>query len=167
MPELLISLVAAVVGTLPPLAQVAIKELLQVSPWAREAFKSPFGTRVLRILGVKMPGFTSGTTELFTELAKTSTEMDRIVEEIGRFTEQRQAKVIKLESDLVLLSQREQELKKKIEGLEKVPLPAAEYFAQLVEKKEHKGALRDYILFLLGVAVSAVITVVLKKLGWA
>jgi hypothetical protein len=91
--------------------------------------------------------------------------MDRIVDDKGRYTEERQSTVLKLESDLHSLSQREQELKERIEGLQQVPLPAAEYFAKLVEKTERKSATRDYILFLLGVVASAVVVIILKAVG--
>jgi hypothetical protein len=89
----------------------------------------------------------------------------RIVDDIGHYTEERQSTVMKLEDDLHALSQREQELKERIEGLQKVPLPAAEYFARLVEKTEKKSATRDYVLFLLRVVVSGIVVVILKALG--
>ena len=137
---------------------------LRRSPRAREAFSSPVGNAVLRVFKVRTAS--AGTKELFSELSKTSAEMDRIIAEIREFTESRQAAVIKLESDLGRLAQQEQEMREKIAGLEKVPLPVAEYFADLVDSGEKKSAARDYILFLLGVISSAVVAIVLKKFGY-
>ena len=65
------------------------------------------------------------------------------------------------------LTQQEGQLRKTIQELQQVPLPAAEYFASLVNKGEKSSALRDYVLFTAGVVVSAVVTVVLKHFGLA
>jgi hypothetical protein len=93
--------------------------------------------------------------------------MDAIVKQIQEYTKAREQAVAKLELGLGLLTQQEQELKQRIAGLQNVPLPAAEYFAQLVEKREKKSAVRDYVLFLLGVLVSAGVAILLRRLGWA
>jgi hypothetical protein len=58
-------------------------------------------------------------------------------------------------------------LKRRVESLKSVPIPAAEYFANLMEKGERKSAFRDYTLFLLGVIVSGIVAVVLRMLGLA
>jgi len=57
-------------------------------------------------------------------------------------------------------------IRDRVEGLQKVPLPAAEFFAKLIAAGEKKSALRDYLLFLAGVIVSALVVVLLKKLGY-
>jgi len=100
-------------------------------------------------------------------LSSASEKMDSIVRQVQEYTKGREQAVSKLESELGLLSQQEEELKQRIEGLRNVPLPAAEYFAQLVRKGERRSAFRDYILFLLGVIVTAGVGVLLRKLGWA
>jgi hypothetical protein len=48
--------------------------------------------------------------------------------------------------------------------LQNVPLPVAQEFAKLVAPAEKKSARRDYLLFVSGVVVTTVITVILKKL---
>ncbi len=159
--ELVTAVVAALIGGLVPGLRQIVEGLLRNSARSRTYFESRSGKIILQILRVKASPV-SGPTQLFADLSKASAEMDRIVGEIGRFSQERQAAVIKLEADLGELSEQEQELKKKIEGLEKVPLAAAEYFAQLVQKTEKKSAFRDYILFLLGVVVSAVVAIVLR-----
>jgi len=54
-----------------------------------------------------------------------------------------------------------------IESLKNVPIPAAEHFAMLLEKGQRKSAVRNYILFLAGVVVSAEVAIVLKAFGLA
>jgi len=91
--------------------------------------------------------------------------MDNLVQKIQVFSIEREKAIVKLESQLGIMSQQEQELSKRISSLKDVPLPAAEYFATLVSKGEGKSAKRDYVLFLLGVLVSSVIAILLKKFG--
>jgi hypothetical protein len=160
--ELLAVVITALLGALPPLVKAALEALVKASP---RLFDSSVGKVILRISGAKSPTTSTGTKDLLLDLRKAAIEMDRIVDEIGHYTEERQSTVIKLENDLHTLSQREQELKERIEGLEKVPLPAAEYFAKLVEKTEKRSATRDYSLFLLGVVLSGVVVVILKAFG--
>ncbi len=163
--ELVAAVLTALLGALPPLIKVVIEALYKSSSRVRKSFDSSFGKFVLKIFDIKETDASSPTKELLADLRKASTEMDRIVDEIGKYTEDRQSTVMRLEGDLHALSQREQELKERIEGLQKVPLPAAEYFAKLVEKTERKSATRDYVLFLLGVVASAVVVVILKAFG--
>ncbi len=79
----------------------------------------------------------------------------------------RESAVAKLETQLGKLSQEEGQLRKTIEELQQVPLPAAEYFASLVNKDNKRGTLRDYVLFVAGVVVSAIVTIALKHFGLA
>lgn len=165
--EVVVMVVASLVGAIQPLLKLVVEGTFKNNPAARRYFDSQPGKLALRILGVEQIARPAGVKALFAELAKTSAAMDRIVADIGNFTREREAAVTRLEDDLEALARREQELKERIEGLEKVPLPAAEYFAKLVEKTEKKSAFRDYMLFLFGVVVSAVVAVLLKVLKLA
>lgn len=156
------ALIAALSGALLPAMQELIKNIARRRP---AAFKSPFGRLLLQLGGVK-PKEKNEAAILLGELSRASSDMDRIVTEIGRLTKERQSRIMRLETDLTLLSEREQELKTRIEGLEKTPLPVAEYFAKLVERTEKRSAARDYGLFLGGVVLTSVIAIVLRKLGW-
>jgi hypothetical protein len=161
--ELVVVLGAGLLGAIQPLLKLAVEATFKNNPAARRYFDSSFGKVVLRALGVEQTAQPAGVKDLFAELTKTSAAMDRIVADIGGFTRDREAAVTRLEGDLETLSRREVELKARIEGLEKVPLPAAEYFAKLVEKTEKRSAKRDYLLFLSGVVVSALLAIILKK----
>jgi hypothetical protein len=104
-------------------------------------------------------------TNLTSNLMKSSKEMDALLAELAQVAKDREQAVKKMEADLSNLQGREQELQKKIEHLEKVPLPVAEYFAQLTSTGEKRSARRDYLLFGAGVVVSTVIAILLKIFG--
>jgi hypothetical protein len=104
---------------------------------------------------------------LFAELSEASKKMDGVVSRIQEFTKMRESAVLKLETQLSTLSAQEGELRKTIQQLQQVPLPAAEYFARLVNKGEKSSALRDYVLFFAGVVVSTIVAIVLKHFGMA
>ena len=99
---------------------------------------------------------------LTSNLEKSSKEVDSLVGELSKIAEEREENVRKIETDLANLQSREKELKEKIENLEKVPLPVAEYFAELTSHGEKRSARRDYLLFGAGAIVSTVITIILK-----
>ena len=58
------------------------------------------------------------------------------------------------------------ELKKKVEALQNVPLPAVSEFEKLMSKGDKRSAFRDYTLFISGVIVSIIVTIFLKKFGY-
>ncbi len=62
---------------------------------------------------------------LFNELTEASRKMDGIVARIQEYTRGCQVSVTKLEAQLSQLTQEEGELRKRIEGLQQVPLPAS------------------------------------------
>ena len=74
----------------------------------------------------------------------------------------REAAISELEVQLKQMMERERQLQDKINNLEKVPLPAVEYFVNEIEKGEKRNARRDILLFGLGVVVSTVVAIVLK-----
>jgi len=163
--ELLIPAVAAAFGALISLIRPILKRHVAKSPELESFFKSKVGQLFLKVLDLKETSGARSHQNLFADLAKASAEMDRIVGEIEAFTKGRQTAVAKIESDLRMLSAQESELKKRVEGLQNVPLPAAEFFAKIIEEREKKTTVRDYLLFLAGVVASAVVALVLKKFG--
>lgn len=164
--DLLVPILAAAAGVLIPALRKLLQDLIAISNQRENLVKSKAGRIVLNILGISENNPARKHQKLFSDLARASTEMDRIVREIEAFTKGRQLAVSKIERDLQMLSEQESELKKRVEGLQNVPLPAAEFFANIIEEREKRSAVRDYLLFLAGVVVSAVVAVVLKKLGY-
>lgn len=93
-------------------------------------------------------------------LHASSREVDAVLSELGQAAQEREAAVRQLEEQLSTLTLREQELQKRIDALQSVPLPVAEHFAALTSKGEKRSARRDYLLFGLGVLVSTLLSVV-------
>jgi hypothetical protein len=162
---ILSAVIAAAIGALLPMSKELVIILIQRGIGVKFFREDQFGQQLVRALGLELSE--NGPASLFKALSAASEKMDAIVKQIQEYTEGRELAVGKLESQLGLLFQQEEELKQRIQGLQNVPLPAAEYFAQLVSKNEKRGAFRDYFLFLLGVVVSAGVGVLLRKLGWA
>jgi hypothetical protein len=157
-------LLSVLVGAVVPLLKEIVRNLRKKSK-GEKFFGSPFGKAVLKALDLDR---TPDSPELlFTELSEASKKMDGVVSRIQEYTQMREAAVTKLEMQLGQLTQQEGQLRKTIEQLQQVPLPAAEYFASLVTKGEKGSALRDYVLFTSGVVVSAIVTIILKRFGLA
>lgn len=159
------AILSALIGTLFPAGRELIQVLIKRGFGAKFFREDRLGQSLIKAFG--MEDIAQGPESLFKALSAASQKMDVIVKQIQEYTQGREQAVAKLESQLGLLSEQEQELKQRIHGLQNVPLPAAEYFAQLVSKGEKRSAFRDYILFLLGVLVSAGVGVLLRKMGWA
>jgi len=158
-------LLTAVIGLIVPSVRQLLVALIKSGRGLKFFRDNPIGQQIVKGLGLEQS--VKGPESLFKELSMASEKMDVVVKQIQEYTKGRELAVSKLESQLGLLSRQEQELKQRIQGLQNIPLPAAEYFAQLVSKGERRNAFRDYALFLLGVVVSAGVGVLLRKLGWA
>jgi hypothetical protein len=100
--------------------------------------------------------------ELTSSLTKASSEVDAVFREMSQVSQEREQSVRDLETGLAQMEKREKELQEKIDVLQNVPIPVAEHFAKLVEPSEKRGARRDYLLFISGVAVTTVIAIVLQ-----
>jgi hypothetical protein len=104
--------------------------------------------------------------QLTSSLIKASKEVDRVLKELTEVASNKEISMKTLESNLASLEKKETDLKERIATLERLPLPVAEHFANLIESGEKRSARRDYILFGAGVLVSTVIAVILKLAGW-
>lgn len=163
MPSVLLELLAGIIASALGLGGISIfNALVEATP------ESEFGKR-LRALALKhkLIEETPEPAALFKELAEASRQMDIVVSRIQRYTAQRESAVQDLESQLSQLTAQEGELREKIRNLQAVPLPAAEYFARLVDKGERRRAKRDYALFTAGVIVSVIVAIILKHFGLA
>lgn len=99
---------------------------------------------------------------LTVELQRVSREMDAALLQLEPVIRDRRETVSRLESELLELKTREDDLKVSIEHLENVPLAAAEYFKDFLDSVQSRNRKRDYLLFGLGVVASTVIAVVLQ-----
>jgi DNA anti-recombination protein RmuC len=122
-----------------------------------------------RILGMKVReapvSYSEKMRELTAALSKASRQVDRTLQEMVEATRQREATLRAMEQREQELSEREKSLQEKIEVLEQVSLPAAEYFAKMTNEMERRSARRDYAIFGLGVIVTTVISIILRLFG--
>lgn len=110
------------------------------------------------------PAYSERLSELTQNLVKSSSEVDKILTELTKVSQEREQSVQKLESELADMENREKQLQGKIDSLENLPIPVAEYFAEIVEAGERRSAYRDYILFGSGVIVTTVIAILIQAL---
>lgn len=84
-------------------------------------------------------------------LKNATIEIDNVIDEISAIGKEKQIAITKLENDLINLSLQENELKQKIETMEKVPVESLRHFEAILNIGDKRGAKRDYILFASGV----------------
>jgi hypothetical protein len=117
-----------------------------------------------RRLGLEEPSKAESHSErlasLMESLTRASSEVDGILTELAQMADDREKTLQDLGARLSELEQRELQLQKRIQHLQKVPLSVADYFAEIVAQGEKRSALRDYILFGLGVLASVVVGIV-------
>jgi hypothetical protein len=99
--------------------------------------------------------------ELSSELARASSEVEHVLEEMAIVSRSRNEAFANLEQRVRDLAQHERDLQMRVETLKSISLPAAEYFLQASEPAKPK-LLHDYVLFGAGVILSAIITLVVK-----
>jgi DNA repair exonuclease SbcCD ATPase subunit len=149
--EVLISLIAATVSLA---AGGAFKELFEkITPLLRRQQQKDVKSYAERL------------SELTQNLTSASRQVDSVLIELAQVATDRQSAAAKLEADLKALEIRETQLQQKIQHLEKLPLPVAEYFAEISKKEQKRSAWRDYLLFGAGVVLSTAIAIGLKFAG--
>jgi hypothetical protein len=165
MPTLLLApLISALVGILIP----ALKDLvraMRTNPKAERLFSSSFGKALLKAFDLDAPKDSPET--LFAELSDASKKIDGIVGRIEEYTKGREVSVRQLEAQLSQLTQQEAETRHRIEVLKQVPVDVVPIMEAMLSKREKSSSYRDYALFIAGVVVSAIITIVLKHYGLA
>jgi len=99
---------------------------------------------------------------LLADLARSSSEVDQVFQEMTEVSRQREETLASLETQLDELSKREKELQSRVDSLQNISLPAVQYFVETVQQGEQRSAKRDYLLFFSGVVVSTIIALALK-----
>lgn len=157
--QIVTALLSVLAGALLPLTKEVVR-VLRGNRHGDRFFDSNFGKAVLVALG--LGAIVETPKQLFADLSQASEKLDGIVSRIQAYTKMRESTVSELEAKLEKLSAQEGQLRTTIEQLQQVPLPVAERFAELVKKEEKGSALRDYALFISGVIVSAIVSIILK-----
>ena len=97
-------------------------------------------------------------------LVQASAEADSLIKEMQSLSQARENALQQAEAKLAELEFRREKIQAQIKSLKGVSLPAIEYFLRVTERGEKRSAYRDYGLFALGVVVSTVITIILKRI---
>jgi hypothetical protein len=125
-----------------------------------------YARRLLRREGPpRTESYSERLTALMRSLTAASSEVDSILTELAQMARGREDTIQELEATLSELEERKLQLQARIQDLQEVPLPVAEHFAAMVAREEKRSAMRDYMLFGLGVVVSTVIAILLRLLG--
>ena len=98
------------------------------------------------------------------ELNESSSEVDEVLKELATVAEQRQEAAQKLQAELRQLEQKEKELQERVQALQDIPIPVADYFAEIAAQGERRSAWRDYVLFGAGLIAAKPIDIVLGRL---
>tara|TARA_R110001583_G_scaffold171793_1_gene325523 strand:+ start:916 stop:1431 length:516 start_codon:yes stop_codon:yes gene_type:complete len=95
-------------------------------------------------------------------LKKATGEIDNVIEEIAKISQEKHLTIEKLELQLEQLEIKENEMKEKITTMEKVPVESLKYFEDILNKGNKRSAKRDYIIFTLGIILTTIIAVILN-----
>ncbi len=106
--------------------------------------------------------------ELTSQLLEASQAVDQVLTEMAE-ANQRQGIILSQQAERAdVLSAREKQLQQRIESLQEVPLPVADYFIELnrkaQEEQDKKRAWRDYKLIIISTVLSAALTIAIMAL---
>jgi N12 class adenine-specific DNA methylase len=167
--ETLISLLAgtitAVLGGLIPLIEKLYGEKAQeYYNKYPDSFRSKLLTHLFRLDKDGGLSFQQKISKSLDSLKSATSDIDRIIENISKISKEKEESISKLEKQVENLSLRENELKTKIETMEKVPIESIKYFEDILYKTSKRDRKRDYILFTLGVIITTIVAIVLNAL---
>ena len=104
--------------------------------------------------------------QLISKLSSSSQEIDAIIKDVVQDIKRRQTVLEELKARHHTLFQKEEELSKRVQVLNDLPLEAAKYFQQIneqtLQQMEKKRARRDILMFVLGIVVTNVIAILLR-----
>ena len=98
-------------------------------------------------------------------LRRASADLRESVDQMEGELALREASLARLEVELIALGDREQALQRRIDALRKVEPEALAAFAEMSAPAERRSANRDYTLFLLGAAVSFLVSLIFAVVG--
>ena len=108
---------------------------------------------------------TGDLTRLVNNLNKTSSELDKNLAEIVQVAQHRAEAATKLQAEIDRLEQTEEEYLVRIEILKNEPLRVINDLLNELEPNQIRSPRRDFMLFVAGVIVSAIVSIVLGLLG--
>jgi hypothetical protein len=126
--------------------------------------KNSFSGKLLRLIyqfpEISEDSYTQKLNNSITELNEKFNEIDKILQIIESISKGKQESITNLGKRLKELENRESELKTNIATLQKTPVEAAKYFFSNIEQRDKKRKNRDIIMFILGVIITFVTSLI-------
>jgi|GEM_PF-4451275 len=162
---ILAALISVLVGSLIPLIQQLFgKKIQKYYDNNPDIFKSKILRAIFDLDKNDKVSYRQKISKSLTSLKNATGEIDRVIENITEISKEKEKTISELEGQLHTLSIRENELKIKIETMEKVPLESIKYFEDILHKSNRRDKKRDYFLFAFGVIITTIIAVILNIL---
>ena len=113
---------------------------------------------------VSRSSYQQKTKGLVEDLLQAGRQTDQLLEEITEVTGEREKALLSLEQEVMNLATREEALRNRVEALqdEETSTVVAQYLAEQMHRAERRSAFRDYLLFVSGVIVTTVVSIVLR-----
>jgi DNA repair exonuclease SbcCD ATPase subunit len=104
--------------------------------------------------------------QIISGLSTFSDKIDYTIKNVAKDIEHRQIVLEELKARHSILSQEEEKLSKRVQALKDLPLETAKHFQQISEqtlqRAEKKRTKRDILIFILGIVVTTIISILLK-----
>ncbi|WP_405199140.1 hypothetical protein [Christiangramia sp. LLG6405-1] len=161
--EIIAGLLAVILGGIYPLLKKIIEKTLQkpLKKGELNKFQKTLAD-IFEIEKEKPKSYKIRLEETLSTLNKAFKEVDKATEEFTILMKEKEQTIDILEQKLKELSKEEAEIKERVDTLQKIPLEAISHFEQIVNKGDKRSALRDYLLFVSGIIVSVIVTIILK-----
>jgi len=161
--EIIAAFIATLLGGLLPLTKTLAKEYLEYS--TKKGKKGKTQEVISKIFDLEITEsktYKQRLNDTLSVLKKAFNEVGKATVEFSNLMKEKEKGIDLLEKRLSDLSIEESELKSKVETLQKVPLEAMSHFEEILNKGDKRSALRDYGLFISGIIVSVIVTLILK-----
>lgn len=161
--ELIAGLVASLIGGLLPLMKKVVENYLKHSSKSEKTSKlNEVLSKVFDVPVDESRTYKERLDNTLTVLKNAFSEVDKATVEFTQLMKEKEKNIDLIEARLAELSTEEKKLKNKVETLQQVPLEALSHFEEILNKGDKRSALRDYLLFISGIVVSVIATLILK-----
>ena len=161
--EIIGAIIATLIGALVPALKALAKEYLEKS--VRDGKKSKFQNLIAKTFDLEFnepKTYKQRLGDTLTVLKNAFTEVDKATVEFSELMKEKEKNIDAIEKRLAELTEEETTLKDKVHILQKVPLEALTHFEEILNKGDKRSALRDYLLFISGIVLSVIVTLILK-----
>lgn len=161
--EILAAIIATVLGGLFPLIRKFAKK--QFDKLYAKGKYGKFHQSVAKLLDIEVgeeKSFEKRLEENFEKLEKAFDKVEHATEDFMELLNEKKSGVAALEQQVAVLSQKEGQLKSKIESLGESPVETQRLFEEILDKAKKRNARRDYAIFVFAVIFSGLITYLVR-----